>query len=249
MPFVCVSPLATIIVQQGTLRAGCVLISGNTWGRVRTLLDAGGRPVETAGPSSPVVVAGWKGLPGVGERCTEVDKEREAKEELLKREEQKAEAARDAAKEGQRTAVKPWRRKEKAERKPRRRRQKRAVEEEEKEEEGGELHVPVMVKGDVVGSVEAVEGVLAGRKPSGVRLSLLRSGVGPVTEGDVEMAAAANGKPPLSLSLPFSALIHISSQALSLPLMFPAQKPWQLWPSTSKSLFSHTASSTSCWNC
>ena len=73
---VCVrSAVASVIVQQGTLRRGCVLVAGRSWAKVRFLFDEQDKALEEAGPSRAVQVVGWKDLPSAGEELLEVESE------------------------------------------------------------------------------------------------------------------------------------------------------------------------------
>lgn len=69
------SPVTTAIVQQGTLKRGCVLVAGKSWAKVRFLFDENGCAVREAGPSTAVEVVGWKELPSAGETILEVESE------------------------------------------------------------------------------------------------------------------------------------------------------------------------------
>lgn len=66
------SPVSTVIVQEGTLRAGDVLVAGQSWGKMRKLLDQNRRPLKEAPPSTPVLTVGWKDLPAAGDEVTQV---------------------------------------------------------------------------------------------------------------------------------------------------------------------------------
>ena len=66
------SPVSTVIVQEGTLKPGDVLVAGETWGKMRLLLDQSRKPLKQAPPSTPVLTVGWKELPAAGDEITQV---------------------------------------------------------------------------------------------------------------------------------------------------------------------------------
>jgi len=162
-------PVATVLVQRGTLKVGDIFIAGPEWGRVRALVDDHGDSVEEAGPSTPVEVLGLNGTPQAGDDFAVVDSESRAREVTEFRQDQ----IRDRrAAAGQRSSL---------------------------EQMFGQLQtgeaaqVPVVVKGDVQGSVEAIVGALDGMATEEVKVLALHSGVGGVTESDVSLAGASNG--------------------------------------------------------
>ena len=120
-----------------------------------------------------------------------------------------------------------------------------------KGEEKGES-VSVLVKGDVVGSVEVLVGVLQTRQPQGVALSVVHSGVGPVCDSDVETAASTGSELPQSSTSPRS--IPSWSGLRPLQVLFwrlecRVQRQCRLWPGGGAWPSSHTTSSTNCWVC
>src|SRR5690606_11848813 len=86
-------PVATVLVQRGTLKVGDIVIAGAEWGRVRALLDDHGKPASDAGPSRPVEVLGFQGAPEAGDRLAVVDSESRAREVTDYRQRQKREKA------------------------------------------------------------------------------------------------------------------------------------------------------------
>ena len=163
-----------MVVKHGTLECGQVLVAGQTWGKVRAMFDERKRPVKEAPPSSPVLTVGWRELPSVGEQCLQVwllsPPPDSISLSLLQAESEAA--ARSVVHQ---RAVTPAR-------EPRR-------------AQGGERgEVGVIVKGDVMGSVEVIVQVLERRQPVGMVVRVVNSGVGPVVESDVELAASTGSE-------------------------------------------------------
>ncbi|RKY00486.1 translation initiation factor IF-2, partial [Candidatus Poribacteria bacterium] len=165
-------PVATVLVQEGTLRVGDAFIAGLYAGKVRAMTDDKGRRVKEAGPSMPVEVMGFEGVPQAGDQFVVMDEE-----EARRLSEERQEEAR-------RRQLAPTR-------------SRMTLEEFLKmAREGEEKELRVILKGDVQGTVEAVSGVLkklGDEAPDGVSLSILHSGVGAITETDVMLASASNG--------------------------------------------------------
>ncbi|MDQ7849949.1 MAG: translation initiation factor IF-2 [Armatimonadota bacterium] len=155
-------PVATVLVQEGTMRIGDVVVAGETWGRVRALLDERGQRVGSAGPATPVEVLGLESLPGAGDVLEVVRDEKLARAMVTERLER-----RRAAETGPRPAAL----------------------EEQPGEEVRELRL--ILKADVHGSVEALQQAIRRLEAPGVRLTILHAAVGPVTESDVMLAAAS----------------------------------------------------------
>uniref|UniRef100_A0A3B5M0Q4 Translation initiation factor IF-2, mitochondrial n=1 Tax=Xiphophorus couchianus TaxID=32473 RepID=A0A3B5M0Q4_9TELE len=158
-------PVTTAIVQRGTLRRGCVLVAGRCWAKVRFLFDENGCAVPEAAPSAAVQVVGWKELPSAGE--TEYRREGEPLAHLSWRQ-RRAELYRAHK---IRLSVRPSER-----------------------TESDELGLPLVIKGDVDGSVETLLNVLDGYDAQDeCRLDVIHFGVGDVSENDVNMAAVFGG--------------------------------------------------------
>ncbi len=160
--------VATIIVQKGTLHVGDPFVSGAHFGKVRALLDERGNKVESAGPSSPVRVIGYDGLPEAGDTFVIVDSETEARQIATER------------------------------RQLRREQELRQVHHVTLDEisaqiqMGGVKDLNLIIKGDVSGSVEAIGDSLQKLSREEVRVNILHKGVGPITETDVMLAAASS---------------------------------------------------------
>ncbi|MBA2921179.1 translation initiation factor IF-2 [Sphingomonas sp. MAH-20] len=159
-------PVATILVGRGTLRVGDVFVVGAESGKVRALVDDKGRNIKEAGPSVPVEVLGLSGVPGAGDQLTVVENEARAREVAAYRAgviQQKRTTSAPASLESMFSAL----------------RDKQAIE------------YPVVVKADTQGSVEAIVGALNKIGTEDIRVRILHSGVGGVTESDVILASAS----------------------------------------------------------
>ncbi|SDN87112.1 translation initiation factor IF-2 [Methylobacterium phyllostachyos] len=163
-------PVATVLVQRGTLFTGDIVVAGAEWGRVRALIDDLGENVQYAGPSVPVEVLGFNGTPDAGDRVIVVPSEARAREVTEYRARQKRE--RLAARTGgaNRSLVDMMR---------------------DLKEGAGRKELPVVIKGDVQGSVEAISGALEKLGNDEVAARILLSGVGGITESDITLAQAS----------------------------------------------------------
>jgi len=163
-------PVATVLVQRGTLRVGDTLVAGSAFGRVRALLDEHGESVDEALPSRPVMVLGLTAVPGAGDNFMVVDDDRIARQIAEKREARERNAAL-AKRSGRRT-----------------------LEEFMAHVEKGETNELLLIlKGDSSGSVEALEDALAGIDVGDeVALRVIDRGVGAITETNVDLAAASD---------------------------------------------------------
>ncbi|MCU4181220.1 translation initiation factor IF-2 [Bosea sp. BH3] len=165
-------PVATVLVQRGTLRTGDIVVAGAEWGRVRALIADTGAQVKEAAPSMPVEVLGFNGTPEAGDRVAVVESEARAREITDYRERQRRDrlAARGAASGAGRSLAEMMR---------------------ELKEGAGRKEFPLVIKGDVQGSVEAIVGSLEKVGNEEVRARVLSSGVGAITESDVTLAQAS----------------------------------------------------------
>jgi translation initiation factor IF-2 len=160
-------PVATLLVQNGTLRKGDILLTGQEYGRVRALLDESGRQVEEAGPSMPVVVLGLSAPPNAGDPAIVVPDERKAREIALFR-------------QGKFREVKLARQ------------NKVSLENVFAHLEDGEnRQLNIVIKADVQGSAEALSEALTKLSSDDVRVKVVSSGVGGITESDVNLAVAS----------------------------------------------------------
>ncbi|WP_029057800.1 translation initiation factor IF-2 [Stappia stellulata] len=162
-------PVATVLVQKGTLKVGDILVAGAEWGRVRAMLDEDSQQVKEAGPSKPVEVLGFQGTPEAGDMVAVVENEARAREIVEYRQRQKREKASVVA-TGTRGSLEQMM---------------------NRLQESGHQEFPLLVKGDVQGSVEAIAGALDKLGTDEVKARILHAGVGGITESDVTLAAAS----------------------------------------------------------
>jgi translation initiation factor IF-2 len=162
-------PVATVLVQRGTLKVGDLIVAGAEWGRVRALLSDTGKPVDTAGPSTPVEVLGFSGTPDAGDRLAVVENEARAREVTDYRARQKREKV-SARATGMRGSLEQMMSQLKT---------------------AGRKEFPLIVKGDVQGSVEAIIGALDKLGTDEVAARVLHAGAGGITESDVTLAEAS----------------------------------------------------------
>ena len=161
-------PVATILVQQGTLRAGDYIIAGEHSGRVRAMYDSYGEKLEEAGPSTPVQVLGLGGVPSAGDQLNAVADEKSARRVA----EHRAQKLREVElQQTSRVSLENFLNKPVS------------------EEEGHELRL--LVKADVDGSVEALRQALENLTTRKVKVNIVHSGVGTITESDVNLAVAS----------------------------------------------------------
>ncbi len=161
-------PVATVLVQNGTLHTGDVIIAGTALGRVRVMCDDHGNQVETAGPSVPVEITGLAEVPSAGDTFNAVEDERLARELVeQRRQEQKEEVFKSY--------------------------QKVTLDNLFSQIAEGEMkELPIIVKADVMGSVEAVRQSLEKISNEEVRVRVIHGAVGAVSESDVMLAEASN---------------------------------------------------------
>jgi translation initiation factor IF-2 len=162
-------PVVTVLIQRGTLRIGESIVAGAEPGRVRAMIDYRGERVTEAVPGDPVEILGFDGVPDAGEVVRAVESDKEARRLAAERETR-----------------------EKAESLARRSGRKVSFEDVFRRAREAELaELPLVIKGDVAGSVEALEDEIARLPQDEVRVDVLHSGVGGITESDVMLAAAS----------------------------------------------------------
>ena len=156
-----------MLVQRGTLRVGDIVVAGTAWGRVRALIDDRGETVSEAGPSVPVEILGFDSAPEAGDPFAVVESEGRAREitdyRVRKRRQTLGSAGTARTLEQMMQQLK----------------------------EAGRKEFPLVVKGDVQGSVEAIAGALRKLGTDEVEARMVHSGVGGITESDVALAAAS----------------------------------------------------------
>jgi translation initiation factor IF-2 len=158
-------PLATVLVQRGTLKVGDIFVVGSVSGKVRAMLDDKGKPVKEAGPSMPVEVLGLGGVPSAGDTLTVVENEARAREVA---------AYRQSVSDRKRTTSAPV-----------------SLENLFADKANAIIEFPLVVKADVQGSVEAIVNALNRISTDEIKVRVLHSGAGAITESDVTLAAAS----------------------------------------------------------
>ncbi|MBI6952963.1 translation initiation factor IF-2 [Pseudomonas sp. TE6288] len=161
-------PVATILVQDGTLRQGDMVLVGSNYGRVRAMLDENGKPVKEAGPSIPVEILGLDGTPDAGEEMSVVADEKKAREVALFRQGKFREVKLARAHAGKLENI------------------FETMGQEEKKT------LNIVLKTDVRGSLEALQGSLGGLGNDEVQVRVIGGGVGGITESDANLALASN---------------------------------------------------------
>jgi len=160
--------VATLLVQNGTLKAGDAVVAGIYAGKVRAMFDDTGKPISQAGPSMPVEVLGLDGVPLAGDKFFVVEDEKTARKIAQKRQE----LARESALEKERRI---------------------SLEDLFSKLQSGEVReLNVVLKADAQGSIEAIEKSLKELSSEDVKVRIIHSGVGPITENDIMLASASN---------------------------------------------------------
>jgi translation initiation factor IF-2 len=162
-------PVATILVQDGTLRVGDTLIAGTIVGKVRALIDDRGRPLKAAGPATPVEVLGLGGLPSPGDAFQALTDAAKARQIAHFRQSQAKEKA--LGSKGARLTLESL---------------------QAQIAEGGMKELPIIVKADVQGSAEVLGDTLLKLSDEKVKIRIIHSGVGAINESDVLLASASN---------------------------------------------------------
>jgi translation initiation factor IF-2 len=161
-------PVGTVMVQEGTLKPGDVFVSGETYGRVKAMLDEHGKQLRQAGPATPIEVVGFTDIPRAGDDFISVESEKVAKEVSLYRQ------RRPRGEVG----VRP---------------ERLSLEDLYDRIQQGEMkELRVVLKGDTHGSIQAIQDALERLSTDGVRIQVIHQGVGGITETDVTLAAASD---------------------------------------------------------
>lgn len=161
-------PVATVLVQNGTLRVGDTIVVGHVFGRVRAMIDDKGRRVKKAGPSTPVEILGLSDVPEAGDILIAVEDEKLAREVAEKRQQRKREEELKAT-------------------------SKISLDDLFKHIQEGQIkELPIIVKADVQGSIEALAQALEKLSTDEVKVNLIHTGVGAINETDIMLASASN---------------------------------------------------------
>jgi translation initiation factor IF-2 len=159
-------PMATILIQEGTLNVGDILVAGRTFGKVRAMLDDRGQTLEVAGPSTPIEVLGLDGVPDAGDQVNAAEDDKVAKQvvEHRRQQERKRELGSKA-----RVSLEGMM---------------------ERNSEGASKELKIVLKADVQGSAEALKAALTKLSTEKVKVNVTMAGVGGITESDVNFAKA-----------------------------------------------------------
>ena len=201
---------ATILVTRGTMHVGSVIIAGTTWCKIRQMLDDKNQPIKSAGPGTPVNITGWKELPLAGDKILQPTAAGNKAEDEVKR--AVANRIRDKERKALMQDVEVINEKRRVER-------ERQIEEEAKleaikaeggdvnaairseerkqrkeDEERGKKELRLIIRADVTGTVEAVVGSLEGIGNNEVGVNIIHTDVGDVSDSDVAMGEASDGK-------------------------------------------------------
>jgi translation initiation factor IF-2 len=181
-------PVATVLVQRGTLRVGDLIVGGSQWGRVRALIGDKGEAPQEAGPSMPVEVLGFSGSPEAGDRVAVVETEARAREITEYRDRQKREkaAVRGGVARGSLADMMS------------------------QLKTAGRKEFPLVIKSDVQGSVEAIVATLENLNTEEVAARVIHAGVGGITESDITLAEASN-----AAIIGFNVRAHKEARALA----------------------------------
>jgi len=162
--------VATVLVQAGTLNTGDIVVAGDEWGRVRALIDDRGTHLKDASPAMPIEVLGLQGTPLAGDRFAVIENEAQAREisEYRRRKAREMAVARQA---GQRGSLEQMM---------------------TQLQTAGVKEFPLVIKGDVQGSIEAIAGALENLGTDEIQARIVHSGAGGITESDISLAEASN---------------------------------------------------------
>jgi len=188
-------PLATVLVNRGTLKVGDILVVGTESGRVRAMLDDKGRQIKVAPPAMPVEVLGIGGVPMAGDMLTVVESEQRAREVSSWRQEQATAKRTAMAPASLDTMFSALADKQKV------------------------IEYPVVIKADVQGSVEAINAALHALSNDEIKVRVLNSGVGAITETDVTLAAAS-GAPIVGFNVRPNAKARELVERTKTPMMY-----------------------------
>ena len=174
-------PTATLLVRKGVLKKGDVILCGDSYGRVKILEDFQGNFIKEAPPSTPAVVVGLNEAPIVGEKFEVVESEDEAREKANQQRKKPVQTRQDVPTSGKIKAVTPQSESLDGE-------EEAAKEKEEVEQKA----LNIILKADVRGSLEAIEGTLKNIEQEEVRANILKSEVGDISESDIKLAYSTN---------------------------------------------------------
>jgi translation initiation factor IF-2 len=161
-------PVATVLVQKGSLEVGDTVVSGTSWAKIRAMLDENGQQVKQAGPSKPVQILGWSATPNAGDDVREVEDEREARHLTQEREAKVRAAEQVSARPPTLSELMAQARRDEA------------------------PVLNIILKADVQGSLGALEDAFAKLPQDEVRVNVIHSAPGAITQSDISLAMASN---------------------------------------------------------
>ena len=161
-------PVATLLVQNGTIKIGDIVVVGNTYGKIRAMQNELGQPIKSAGPSKPVEITGIMEVPFAGEKFVVINDERKAKTIAETRAFNKFSQEKNGAKAASLTDIFKG------------------------EDDGSIKTLNLIIKCDVQGSIEAIKGLLDKIKIEGTRINIVGARVGGITDNDISLAIASN---------------------------------------------------------
>lgn len=161
-------PVATLLVQNGTIKIGDIVVVGNTYGKIRAMQNELGQPIKSAGPSKPVEITGIMEVPFAGEKFVVINDERKAKTIAETRAFNKFSQEKNSAKAASLTDIFKG------------------------EDDGSIKTLNLIIKCDVQGSIEAIKGLLDKIKIEGTRINIVGARVGGITDNDISLAIASN---------------------------------------------------------
>lgn len=161
-------PVATLLVQNGTIKIGDIVVVGNTYGKIRAMQNELGQPIKSAGPSKPVEITGIMEVPFAGEKFVVINDERKAKTIAETRAFNKFSQEKNGAKAASLTDIF------------------------KSEDDGSIKTLNLIIKCDVQGSIEAIKGLLDKIKIEGTRINIVGARVGGITDNDISLAIASN---------------------------------------------------------
>ncbi len=161
-------PVATLLVQNGTIKIGDIVVVGNTYGKIRAMQNELGQPIKSAGPSKPVEITGIMEVPFAGEKFVVINDERKAKAIAETRAFNKFSQEKNGAKAASLTDIFKG------------------------EDDGSIKTLNLIIKCDVQGSIEAIKGLLDKIKIEGTRINIVGARVGGITDNDISLAIASN---------------------------------------------------------
>ena len=183
--------VATVLVRQGTLKLGDIIVAGTTWARVRSLHNEADAPVDEATPGTPVEVCGWRELPNAGDEVLQAPNESKAASVVQHRQNHiehiKLAADMDAINTSRRLEQQR-REKTKALAQAKKDNPDMLVADSEEPAKTGPIQIPLIIKADVDGSAEAITHAVSAVGNNEIQAQILRVGVGPITSSDVDFA-------------------------------------------------------------